>query len=188
MKKIIASLSIFVASLVIASPAFALALPCPTNTGSRADVRNFSTLCTKVSKPNEVISSIITAILVVVVLIALVFLIWGGLKWVMSGGDKSKVETARNTIIGAIIGLIIAFLAFFIINFVGSIFGITLIGGSQGSFIKPIFSPDSSSSSTYCGGSEQAPCPVVERSGTSVTTHYMCGTIEVSSGTQSCPK
>lgn len=100
---------------------------------------DFSTLCNS-ANPSATLSSILTAVLIVVVLIALVFLIWGGLKWIMSGGDKSKVETARNTIIGAIVGLIIAFLAFFIINFVGSIFGVTLIGGSQdGNIIPSIF-------------------------------------------------
>ena len=43
-----------------------------------------------------------------------------------SGGDKAKVESARNHIIAALIGLVIAFLAFFILSLALSIFGLSL--------------------------------------------------------------
>ena len=56
--------------------------------------------------------------------LTLVFLIVGGIKWVVSGGDKAKVESARGTIIAAIIGLIIVFLSFFIIQILFNLFGI----------------------------------------------------------------
>lgn len=74
----------------------------------------------------QVIGFIVTIFFVVSVLIALFFLIWGGLKWITSGGDKAGVETARNQIIAAIIGLIIVFLAFFILNLVLGLFGLSL--------------------------------------------------------------
>jgi hypothetical protein len=45
-------------------------------------------------------------------------LIWGGLRYIMSGGDSKKITDAKNTILYAIIGLIIAVLAFAIVNFV----------------------------------------------------------------------
>lgn len=60
-------------------------------------------------------------------IIALIFLIWGGIRWIMSGGDKAKVEAARGTIIGAIIGLVIVFASYIIIFFVlDALFGIKL--------------------------------------------------------------
>lgn len=55
---------------------------------------------------------------VVAALLALGYLMWGGFKWLTSGGDKAGVEGARNHIIASIIGLIIIFLSFFIINFI----------------------------------------------------------------------
>lgn len=63
-------------------------------------------------------------ILIIATIIALFFLIWGGVRWILSGGDKSKVEEARKTIIGAIVGLVITFLAYFILTTVLSLFGI----------------------------------------------------------------
>ncbi|MBP6882608.1 MAG: hypothetical protein KBC15_03600 [Candidatus Levybacteria bacterium] len=73
-----------------------------------------------------IIRNAIIAILVVSAVVALIFLIWGGFKWITSGGDKAKVEAARNTIIAAIVGLIVAFLAYFILSIVLGIFNINL--------------------------------------------------------------
>lgn len=73
-----------------------------------------------------VLGFIVTIAFVLAVLIALAFLIWGGIKWITSGGDKGGVEAARNQIIAAIIGLIIVFLAFFILNLVLGLFGLSL--------------------------------------------------------------
>ena len=58
------------------------------------------------------------AILYVVGIIAVIMLIIGGIKYVISGGDSKKVTDAKNTILYAIIGLIIAFLSYAIVNFV----------------------------------------------------------------------
>ena len=57
-------------------------------------------------------------ILYVVGIISVVMLIYGGLRYVISGGDSKKVTDAKNTILYAIIGLIIAILAYAIVNFV----------------------------------------------------------------------
>lgn len=70
------------------------------------------------------IQNVIITILVISAVVALVFLVWGGFKWITSGGDKTKVEAARNTIIAAVVGLIVAFLAYFILAVVLGIFGI----------------------------------------------------------------
>ena len=64
------------------------------------------------------LATIIQFLFVVAVILALGFLIYGGIRWITSGGDKAGVETARNTIIAAIIGLIVVFLAYVIINLV----------------------------------------------------------------------
>lgn len=65
-----------------------------------------------------VFRQISSTILYIVGVIAVVMLIWGGLRYVISGGDSKKVTDAKNTVLYAIIGLIIAFLSFAIINFV----------------------------------------------------------------------
>ncbi len=50
---------------------------------------------------------IMSAAMSVAVVLVLVFLVWGGIEWITSSGDKSKMEGARNKISNAIIGLII---------------------------------------------------------------------------------
>lgn len=74
----------------------------------------------------RVIGFVVTIAFILAVLIALLFLIWGGIKWITSGGDKAGVEAARNQIIAAVIGLIIVFLAFFILNLVLGLFNTSL--------------------------------------------------------------
>lgn len=65
-----------------------------------------------------VFKQITNTILYIVGIIAVIMLIIGGIKYVISGGDSKKVTDAKNTVLYAIIGLVIAFLAYAIINFV----------------------------------------------------------------------
>ncbi|MBQ3352771.1 hypothetical protein IJG89_00235 [Candidatus Saccharibacteria bacterium] len=65
-----------------------------------------------------VFKQVTNTILYIVGIIAVIMLIIGGIKYVVSGGDAKKVTDAKNTVLYAIIGLVIAFLAFAIVNFV----------------------------------------------------------------------
>lgn len=67
---------------------------------------------------NGVFRQVTNTILYFVGIIAVIMLIWGGIRYVVSGGDAKKVTDAKNTILYAIIGLIISFLAYAIIQFV----------------------------------------------------------------------
>ena len=65
-----------------------------------------------------VFRQVTNTILYIVGIIAVIMLIIGGIRYVISGGDSKKVTDAKNTVLYAIIGLVIAFLAFAIVNFV----------------------------------------------------------------------
>ena len=65
-----------------------------------------------------VFKQVTNVILYIVGIVAVIMLIIGGIKYVISGGDAKKVTDAKNTVLYAIIGLIIAFLAYAIVNFV----------------------------------------------------------------------
>ena len=65
-----------------------------------------------------VFKTVTNTVLYIVGVVAVIMLIIGGIKYVVSGGDAKKVTDAKNTVLYAIIGLIIAFLAFAIVNFV----------------------------------------------------------------------
>lgn len=69
----------------------------------------------------------ITAIVVVAGLIFFFMLIIGGLKWVMSGGDKAQTESARSQITAALIGLVIVFSAWAIVALVQQLFGFNIL-------------------------------------------------------------
>ena len=65
-----------------------------------------------------VFKQVTNTVLYIVGIIAVIMLIIGGIRYVISGGDSKKVTDAKNTVLYAIIGLVIAFLAFAIVNFV----------------------------------------------------------------------
>ena len=70
------------------------------------------------SQVNTLIATIINIFSVVVGIIAVIMIVYGGFRYITSGGDSGKVTSARNTILYAIIGLIIVALAQFIVKFV----------------------------------------------------------------------
>ena len=53
------------------------------------------------------VSSIISLLLIVASLATLLYLVTGGLEWILAGGDKTKLENAREKITQAIVGLIV---------------------------------------------------------------------------------
>lgn len=63
-------------------------------------------------------AKIISVFSVLVGIVAVVMVIFGGFKYITSGGDSNSVSGAKNTLIYAIIGLIIVALAQFIVHFV----------------------------------------------------------------------
>lgn len=78
----------------------------------------------------NVVVNIINAIVGALGLVAVIFIVVGGVNFMTSSGDAGKVQKAKNTILYATIGLVICVLAFAIVNFV--ITGI-LGGDSSGS-------------------------------------------------------
>ncbi|NCO10939.1 hypothetical protein GW746_01075 [Candidatus Saccharibacteria bacterium] len=64
-----------------------------------------------------IITEITNILLFVAGALAVIMIIVGGLRYVVSGGNSSAVTSAKNTILYAIVGLIIAFLAFAAVNF-----------------------------------------------------------------------
>jgi len=58
------------------------------------------------------ILSIVTAI------VAVIYMVWGGITYINSNGDSSAVSSAKSTLIYALVGLVVALLARPLINFV----------------------------------------------------------------------
>lgn len=99
--------------LVLPSVAYAASI-CPEG--------EFSNLCNLKVEDSPIVSTVVQILLILAAVLSLIFLVWGGVRWIMSGGDKGKIEQARGNIIAAIVGLVIALLAYFIMNIVLGIF------------------------------------------------------------------
>lgn len=67
---------------------------------------------------DSVIAAVINILSLVVGIIAVIMIIFGGFKYITSSGDANKTASARNTIIYAVVGLIIVALAQVLVLFV----------------------------------------------------------------------
>jgi TRAP-type C4-dicarboxylate transport system permease small subunit len=72
------------------------------------------------------ITIVINVLLGLIGVVAVIMLIIGGFRYVLSQGDEKATKGAKDTILFAIIGIVVAILAFAIVNFV-----IGAIGGTS---------------------------------------------------------
>jgi hypothetical protein len=63
-------------------------------------------------------TSIINTLILIAAVVATLFIIIGGIRYITSDGDSSKTNGAKQTITYAILGLIVAILARVIVGFV----------------------------------------------------------------------
>jgi len=71
-------------------------------------------------------TSLIQLILIIAVVAALLFILIGAVKWIISGGDKQALASAKSAITYAIIGLVLAFISFAILGLFSTFFNINL--------------------------------------------------------------
>lgn len=95
----------------------------------------FNALATNGITIGSVVSALITIVLIVAAVIFFFMLILGGIKWILSGGDKAQTESARNQVTAAIVGLVIVFAAFAIARLVQAFFGIDIFSFNVPNFI-----------------------------------------------------
>ena len=65
----------------------------------------------------------ISLVLSILAGVAVVMIIVGGIQYATSGGESSKVATAKNTILYSVIGLVVALSAAAIVALVNTYFG-----------------------------------------------------------------
>ncbi len=133
LKRIRKTLAVIAASLAVAAVPLALAAPAVSAQTAQDDIRtnlkcgtNLDTqvgtcksdITAGTTGVNKVIKDVINIFSVVVGVISVIMIIYGGFQYVSSGGDSGKVGNAKNTIIYAIIGLVVVALSQFIVQFV----------------------------------------------------------------------
>lgn len=66
-------------------------------------------------------------VLIVAGILTFALLVFGGIEWIMAGGDKGKVEAAQKTITTAIIGLAVTASSFAIFRILQYFFGLNIV-------------------------------------------------------------
>lgn len=110
MKKVSALISIISTYLFLASSAYAQLTPPKGSVATDIKAENIPQL-------------IINLIFTLAIFLAVVYLMYGGIRWMTSRGDKIAVESARKHIMSAIIGLVVVAGTFFILNVLFNILG-----------------------------------------------------------------
>lgn len=69
---------------------------------------------------SAIIMRIIEILLSIAGLLAVIFLIVGGFRYITAGGNEETAETAKKTIINAIIGIVVVILSFVIVRVISN--------------------------------------------------------------------
>lgn len=126
LNKLVAGVSAVGSALYFFSlPVWADPPPAISGTVSLCPTGQFSSLCNTGLNVTRVGQFIINFLLVIGFFAALVFLIYGGIRWITSGGDKEGTAKAKATVTAALIGLVIVLASWIVLSIVVS----TLFGG-----------------------------------------------------------
>lgn len=87
-----------------------------------------NTTWVKFTDIGNLISAVVGLAIMLAALMAFLYLVWGGIEWISSGGDKAGMEAARSRITAAFVGLAIVAAAWAIMMLIQSFFGITILG------------------------------------------------------------
>lgn len=72
---------------------------------------------------SAIIPRIINLMLFIVGILSIFMIIYGGIRYVLSGGDNAKVKDAMHTIMYSIVGLVVAILGYAVVGWVVSVVG-----------------------------------------------------------------
>lgn len=72
----------------------------------------------------EIIATFVALGLIAATILCLIYIIFGGISFILSAGNEEKIKRAVHTIRFAIIGLFVSFIAFFLVRFITNLLDI----------------------------------------------------------------
>ncbi len=105
-----------IATIAGLAQATSLILAISVSAQSKIDITSADLPTGFFDNPNELITNLVNIAFVIAIILVFFYLIWGGIEWITSGGEKGKTESARNKITAAVIGLIILAAAYAILT------------------------------------------------------------------------
>ena len=70
----------------------------------------------------DVITTIINVMLFIAGALAVIMIIYGGIRYITAHGDEKQVKVAKDTIVYSVVGLIIAIIAYALVTFIFNTF------------------------------------------------------------------
>lgn len=116
LKTLIVSLGLILGfSGALLLPQTAMAAVDPLETTCKADPS--LDICKKTDMIS-IVKTIVNTLMFVIGIVAVVMIIFSGVKYAISMGDSGNITKAKNTLMYSIVGLAVTFLAYAIVNFV----------------------------------------------------------------------
>lgn len=125
---LIGAITVVVFSGLASLPAYALDLTLQGGANAAKGVDQVSNMF----GATGIFTTITNVLLFLVGAISVIMIIFGGFRYVVSGGNATSISAAKNTILYAVVGIIVAILAYAVINFVITSFAPGAGGGFAG--------------------------------------------------------
>lgn len=116
MKRLLMNLVVALGLILVPATAFAADPPptCDTGSGAKKEVLGglgqTGTNC-DASGVSNAVATAVEVLSIIAGAVAIIMIIYSGLKYITSGGDTSKVASAKNALIYAVVGIAVAVLA-----------------------------------------------------------------------------
>ena len=98
----------------------------PVYADSRDEAQNGAKLANGGGGSNQnlpdIITTIINVMLFIAAALAVIMIIYGGIRYITAHGDEKQVKVAKDTIVYSVTGLIIAILAYALVTFIFNTF------------------------------------------------------------------
>ena len=72
----------------------------------------------------SIISSLVGVFLILAFISTLLYMLLGGLDWITSAGDKTKLQSARDKITNALVGMVVVGASWAVMMVAGNFFGL----------------------------------------------------------------
>lgn len=109
-------------ALLVPAVANACVIDSTNPVGSGSECSRNESQPSNIAGEDGVLKTITNVLLFIIGAVSVIMIIYGGITYVTSGGNSTRVQSAKNTILYAVVGLIVAILAYAVVNFVISSF------------------------------------------------------------------
>lgn len=91
---------------------------CKTNSNSLLDVTDLGIPTYGCGSDTSIVETILKLVFGALAMFSLLFVVIGGLKYTLSGGDSNAIASAKQTILYAVIGLVLGVSVFTLVSYI----------------------------------------------------------------------